>query len=82
MVAMRTINPGEEVTYDYAMVMHSNAKSTSFFTMECRCGQSNCRKVVTENDWRIPELQRQYDGYFQWYLQEKINRQTSRKRNI
>jgi hypothetical protein len=74
MVAMRALKPGEEVTYDYAMVMHPNAKSTSYFTMECRCGKPNCRKIVTEDDWRIPELQRRYDGYFQWYLQEKINK--------
>jgi hypothetical protein len=73
MVAMRTIKPGEEVTHDYAMAMHSNPKSASFFTMECRCGSPNCRKVITEDDWKIPELQHRYNGYFQWYLQEKIN---------
>jgi hypothetical protein len=72
MVAMRTLTTGEEVTYDYAMVMHPNAKSTSYFTMECRCGHTRCRKFITEDDWKIRELQRRYRGYFQWYLQEKI----------
>jgi len=74
MVAMRSILAGEEVTYDYAMVMHSNPESDTFFTMKCHCGQPNCRKIVTEDDWQIPELQHRYDGYFQWYLQEKINK--------
>lgn len=73
LVAMRQIRAGEEVCYDYAMVMHSNAKSASFWTMPCRCGLPWCRKVVTEDDWMRPELQARYDGWCQWYLQEKIN---------
>lgn len=72
--AMRRIEPGEEITYDYAMSMHSNPESSSFFTMECRCGRPVCRGVVSENDWSIPELQQRYDGWFQWFLQEKIDR--------
>jgi hypothetical protein len=76
MVAMRAIRTGEEVLYDYAMVMHSNAKSSSYFTMECHCGHSACRKKITEDDWMNPVLQKRYDGYFQWYLQEKIVRKT------
>lgn len=71
--AMRWIEPGEEITYDYAMVMHSSPESSSFFTMECRCGRPGCRGVVSENDWNIPELQQRYGGWFQWFLQEKID---------
>ena len=74
MVAMQPIRAGEEITYDYAMVMHASPQSTTFFTMECQCGSHDCRKRVTENDWTRPELQRRYDGYFQWFLQEKIFR--------
>jgi hypothetical protein len=55
------------------MVMHSNSESTSFFTMQCLCGQPNCRGVITEDDWQRPELQQRYNGYFQWFLQEKLN---------
>jgi hypothetical protein len=29
--------------------------------------------VITDNDWQRPELQARYDGYFSWFLQEKIN---------
>jgi hypothetical protein len=79
LVAMRAIRAGREVTYDYAMVMHPNVKSTSYFTMKCFCGHPSCRKLISEDDWQIPALQRQYDGYFQWYLQEIINQQNRRR---
>ncbi len=74
MVAMRDIISGEEILYDYAMIIHSNPKSTVYFKMKCRCGSGNCRKMIDEEGWKIPELQKKYDGYFQWYLQEKINK--------
>ena len=82
MVAMRTLAVGEEVTYDYAMVMHSNPKSGSYFTMECQCGHRTCRKLVTEDDWKIPALQKRYDGYFQWFLQDKIDRMKKGRRQL
>jgi hypothetical protein len=34
---------------------------------------SQCRGTVTGYDWKIPELQERYDGYFSLYLQDKIN---------
>ncbi len=73
MVAMRNISKKEEILYDYAMIIHSNSRSTAYFKMTCRCGASNCRGVIDEEGWKLPELQKKYDGYFQWYLQEKIN---------
>lgn len=72
--AMRPIAANEEITYDYAMVMHSNPESSSFFSMECLCGRPACRGTVTEDDWQFLKLQRRYDGWFQWFLQEKIDR--------
>ncbi len=73
-VPMRQINPGEEITFDYSMIIHSNPKSTCYFKMNCECGSLTCRKVIDEEGWKLPELQKKYDGYFQWYLQEKINK--------
>jgi len=58
---------------------------TKLFTMECQCDHPNCRKLITEDDWQQPDLQRRYDGYFQWYLQEKIdklNRVRWRKKRV
>lgn len=73
LVAMRNIKKGEQVTFDYAMVL-SKAKNVSFYKIKCFCGSKNCRGYVTEDDWKKPELQKKYDGYFQWYLQDKIKR--------
>jgi SET domain-containing protein len=74
LTAMRAIKPGEEILYDYAMIMHSNEDSKEYFTMACLCGEKNCRKTITEDDWKIPTLQKKYDGYFQWFIQEKIDK--------
>lgn len=74
MVAMRPIIVDKEIAYDYAMVMHPNPSRTSYFSMTCWCGAANCRGQVNEGGWMKPELQKRYDGYFQWFLQEKILR--------
>jgi hypothetical protein len=73
LVAMRPIQLGEEITFDYAMCLHP-APGVPRYEMQCRCGKPNCRKIITEDDWQLPKLQRHYAGYFQWYLQEKINK--------
>jgi len=54
------------------MLVSESMGSDIVFEMECKCGSRNCRKQITENDWRLPELRRKYNGYFSQYLQEKI----------
>lgn len=66
-VAMRDIEPGEEITIDYAM-----DRTDSEFRLVCNCGASSCRKVITGGDWRKPEIQKKYAGYFSWYIEQKI----------
>jgi hypothetical protein len=66
-VAMRDIDAGEELTFDYAMT------DDEPYEMECRCGGEACRKLITGADWRKPELQRKYDGYFSWFIQRRIH---------
>jgi uncharacterized protein len=78
LIAMRDILKDEEITFDYAMCLHET-KGASPYLLECHCDTSNCRCVITDNDWKIPELQRKYNGWFSWYLQEKINRMKKRK---
>ncbi len=78
LVALTEINKGEEVTFDYAMVVSESIDSDIKFEMECRCRFPGCRNTITEDDWKLPELQRRYDGYFSQYLQERID--TLRKR--
>jgi len=75
LMALRDIAADEEIAYDYAMAMNSSPASDSYFSMACRCGSPLCRGVVWEDDWQRPELQARYDGYFTWFLQDKINRQ-------
>jgi SET domain-containing protein len=65
-VAMRRIEAGEELTHDWAMTDDDD------YEMQCRCRSAICRKVITGQDWRKPELQEKYRGYISWYLTEKL----------
>ena len=67
-VAMRAIEPGEELTHDWAMT------DDDTYEMTCRCGAPECRGQVTGQDWRRPELQTRYRGYISWYLEDRIRR--------
>jgi SET domain-containing protein len=71
-VAMRQIEPGEELTHDWAMTDDDD------YSMECRCGAKSCRRMITGKDWRKPELQERYSGYISWYLAEKIRKEALR----
>ena len=65
-VAMRAIEPGEELCHDYGM-----ERSDDYF-LDCLCGSSLCRGKITGDDWRDPELQRRYGDYFSSYILKKI----------
>lgn len=67
-VAMREIEPGEELTHDWAMTDDDE------FEMECHCGRASCRKIITGQDWRRQDLQEKYRGYLSAYLAERIKR--------
>jgi uncharacterized protein len=67
-VAMRDIPAGSELTIDYAMIDGDPAER-----MPCACGAPECRKLITGDDWRRPELRRRYAGYFSRYLQDRID---------
>jgi hypothetical protein len=72
LVTMRDISVGEEITFDYAMVLCATKENGLQYEMNCRCGSKNCRKFVTADDWKSLDLQKKYHGYFQEYLTEKI----------
>lgn len=80
-VALRDIAANEEVTFDYAMVLHEPDGYKTDYEMgfACNCGSTNCRGRVTYNDWKIPELQKRYDGFFSFFLQDKIDRMLKRR---
>ena len=73
-VAMRHIRAGEELTHDWATTDDDD------YSVECKCGAPNCRKILTGKDWQKPELQKRYAGYFSAYLADKIARQSMLRR--
>ena len=81
LVAMKNIKEGEEITFDYAMAL-CKSRGTKTYKIKCLCGSKNCRGYVTEDDWKIPELQKKYDGYFQYFLQEKINKELHKQKKF
>lgn len=66
-VAMRTIEPGEEICFDYAMT-----DGSSYDEFECACGTPSCRGTISGRDWMRPELQARYKGWFSYYLERRI----------
>lgn len=69
LVALRAIQRGEEVCYDYAMT-----DGSAYDEFVCQCGEPICRGRVSGLDWMRPELQARYRGHFSPYLQRRIER--------
>ena len=67
LIAMRTIDIGEAITYDYA-----TSDGCDYDEFECACGAVLCRGKVTGYDWMMPELQLRYRGWFSPYLAARI----------
>jgi SET domain-containing protein len=61
LIARRDIEPGEELTIDYALI---EAWEDFISIWECVCGSPLCRKKVTGKDWRNAELQKRYKNHF------------------
>jgi len=68
LITMREIAVGEELTYDYAM-----SDTSDYDEFECACGSDRCRRQVTGDDWKLPELQSRYQNMFSPYVQRKID---------
>lgn len=66
LLAIRDIEPGEEVGWDYAF------SQTTFESFSCKCQNAACRKIIQPDDWRITSIQKQYSQYFSPYLKQKI----------
>ena len=65
-IAMRELSVDEELTIDYAMF---GADQES---MRCNCRSPQCRRLITNLDWKIEILQLRYRGYFSSFVQQKI----------
>ena len=66
-VAMKDIELGDELVFDYGM------SESNFKPYTCTCGSQNCRNTITPNDWEDKELQNKHGKYFATYLKNRIN---------
>lgn len=69
LVTMRDIEPGEELTIDYALW-----ETDAAWAMQCCCGAVACRQWITGQDWMQPALQTRYAGHFSPYVQRRIRK--------
>jgi hypothetical protein len=67
MTAMRDVEVGEEITYDYAT---SESETSGHMPFTCGCGTPSCRGQVTGTDYLLPELRARYAGQFSSMIAE------------
>jgi SET domain-containing protein len=68
LVAHHDIANGEELTLDYATVLDDPD-----FVMVCHCETYRCRQMIEGTDWRIPQLQKRYAGWWHPAVQRSID---------
>ncbi len=71
LIARRDIAAEEEVTADYSLWESGDYVAK----WECRCGTPVCRKTITGNDWRLPDVQKRYSGHFSPLINKLIAKQ-------
>jgi SET domain-containing protein len=67
LITRRDIQPGEEITYDYV-----SGDILLLFEMECSCGSSNCRHLITNRDYLDPAWQQQYGSHLPRHVLKAI----------
>ncbi len=68
-VAMRSIQKGEEITWDYEMT-----EKNSDWRMRCRCGTPACRKVIGNYQNMPRKIRKKYAGYIsEWLTRLKVS---------
>jgi len=75
-LAMRDIEEGEEITYDYAVNGYYGEPAA------CHCGSSNCKGVLLSDFFRLPRpLQMKYIPYLDaWFVEQFRDRIEKLKR--
>lgn len=66
-VAIRDIELDEELCHDYAMMR------TAPYELDCLCGATTCRGVVTHHDWARADVQAQYGRWFMPHILRRID---------
>ncbi|MFH0830773.1 MAG: SET domain-containing protein-lysine N-methyltransferase [Parcubacteria group bacterium] len=65
LVALRDIELGEELTFDYAMI------EDSWWKFQCGCGAPSCRKIISGYAALPQEKKEQYKGYISEWIVKK-----------
>ena len=70
--AMRDINAGEEITWDYEMTedQWTNNDNTPYF-MDCKCGSKICRGKIGSYKNMPQEIRDKYKGFISQWLIDK-----------
>ncbi len=68
LVAMHDIAVDEELTTDYALHLDDPD-----LVLMCHCETYRCRQIIEGGDWRIPQLQKRYAGFFAPTIQHRID---------
>jgi uncharacterized protein len=68
-VAMKEIEIGEELTFDYAMT-----ETDPNYSFDLSCKNKSCRKKFTGSDYKLKQVQEKCKGYFSLYVQDKIEK--------
>jgi hypothetical protein len=78
LIALREIVPGEEIRFDYSTAMRED-----HWTMECRCGEYLCRRVVLDFHHLPPITQNRYLqlGIVQRFIVDEVRRRSPRRRH-
>ena len=69
-VARRDIEPGEQLTIDYATFIINEFDSSGID--KCLCGAAKCRGKVSKNDWW--KMRNEYRGHYLSWIQAKITK--------
>jgi len=79
LIALRPIETGEEIRFDYSTTM-----SEDHWTMECRCGQPTCRRVILDFHHLAPITQNRYLqlGIVQRFIVNEVRRRSPARRVV
>ena len=65
--ALKDIEEGEELSFDYAMT-----DASEYDEFECFCNKKSCRKKIKGTDWQISQIQEVYKGFFSSFIKKLI----------
>ena len=71
-VARRDIEAGEEITLDQGTW---NFEDDSYIDNKtpCSCGTDDCRHILTNDDWKLPDVRERYKDHFHPIIQRMID---------